>query len=316
MPHARFEKYVAIDKSEIELANEISELIQNYKRNYGDKRPLSIAVFGQPGSGKSFAVKQIALSLIGETSFLTYNVSQFERVSDLRHAFDEIRNASVKGQIPVVFWDEFDAGNYKWLKSFLAPMQDAVFSIDGGDYPFGRAIFVFAGGVNRTYEAFEKVSLTAASDKDLKSAKIPDFMSRLRGYLNVKDVQRGYKGDYQYLLRRAVIFRTAVQNHAPHLIGENHTTIDGAVTRAFLEAEEYLHGARSIEALVSMSSLQAATRFRPEHLPSAEQGKLHTKQGLRELARDIESNRAFPEQLTFSGEENLAATIPTLGDQP
>jgi hypothetical protein len=294
IPHTKFGKYTAVDRGEVEKANQVAELIRNYGLNRQDQRPLSLAVFGQPGSGKSFSVEQIAGAIMADSKVLTYNLSQIQDLRELKHPFDEIRHVSVRGQIPLVFWDEFDTHEYSWLKSFLAPMQDAVFASDGQVYPFGKAIFVFAGGMTRSFSEFldrhtEKDTNGSSFTEKARSEKIPDFVSRLRGYLDIKGVNPEI-GKLDYLVRRAIILRTALEKLAPHLIGsagDGMASIDQYVTRAFLTVPHYRHGARSIDALVGMSSLQTATRFGVEQLPSHEQMDLHTSTNLRLEAQEI-----------------------------
>jgi len=102
--------------------------IETYGENRRVDRPLSLAVFGQPGSGKSFAIKQLAEEIFGdEAKVFEFNLTQFREWGDLVLAFHLIRDAAAKGRIPFVFWDEFDTGGHKWLEHFLAPMQDADF---------------------------------------------------------------------------------------------------------------------------------------------------------------------------------------------
>jgi len=48
------------------------------------KRPLSVAVFGPPGSGKSFGITEIANSLLPDQIELReFNLSQFDSEGDL-----------------------------------------------------------------------------------------------------------------------------------------------------------------------------------------------------------------------------------------
>jgi len=67
-----------VDREEIERINEIRRLITSYRASEADRRPLSLAVFGPPGSGKSFAIKQVAQELFGRAqATFEFNLSQF-----------------------------------------------------------------------------------------------------------------------------------------------------------------------------------------------------------------------------------------------
>ena len=59
-------------------------MLEDYK-NGNDTQSLSIAVFGSPGSGKSFGIKQIAENLFSSNDMKsdTYNVSQFTDTEDM-----------------------------------------------------------------------------------------------------------------------------------------------------------------------------------------------------------------------------------------
>jgi hypothetical protein len=106
--------------------------------------------------------------------------------------------------VPLVFFDEFDAPlngtALGWLNWFLAPMHDGTFDA-GGPRILRRAIYVFAGGTAATYGEF-----SGRRDKAFVAAKGPDFVSRLRGYLDV----RGPNEPERRTLRRAAILCTAL----------------------------------------------------------------------------------------------------------
>ncbi len=72
-------------------------------------------------------------------------------------------------------------------KYFLAPMQDGVFRGKAADYSIGRAFFVFAGGTTASFAEF-KDRATGGSEADAKAAKLPDFVSRLQGFLDIQSI--------------------------------------------------------------------------------------------------------------------------------
>ncbi len=176
---------VTFDRVEIEGLRNIRKQVEFFVTFEKGTKPLNIAVFGPPGAGKSFIVKALAKSLFKNThivpEFLTFNLSQFRDSAGLPGAFHAIRDAVLNGKLPIVFWDEFDTDNYKWLKTMLAPMQDGVFQDAQETHPIGKAIFIFAGGVTYTMEHF----VENTKKKDSAELKIPDFLSRIQCYLNV-----------------------------------------------------------------------------------------------------------------------------------
>ena len=128
----------------------------------------------------------MAKSLLpGQIEAITFNLSQFDSPDDLLSALHQVRDVGLSGKIPLVFWDEFDTSLAEtplgWLRYFLAPMQDGKFQEGQISHPIGRAIFVFAGGTSASMAEFDK----GATSRTFESAKGPDFVSRLKGYINV-----------------------------------------------------------------------------------------------------------------------------------
>lgn len=287
VPKAIYGNYFTVDRTEIERINAVRSLILTYVNNPADTRPLSIAVFGKPGAGKSFAIKQLLKSLPGRySSPLTFNLSEFpdestEALRELQSALHQVRDQTITGRIPLVFWDEFDAGELKWLKQFLAPMQDAEFRVGNLVHPLGKAIFVFAGGTCHSYAQFQDKANVETDNKG------PDFVSRLRGHINIKGPNRDTPicpeedcdphEDPAHLIRRAIILRSQLQRTYPDLIDPQtgKAAVSESVVRGFLRVSQFRHGARSLESVLSMSQISGAAAFGSSQLPPEEQLLMH-----------------------------------------
>jgi len=274
----------SVDRVEIEALRGMAQIMSQYVRQYqtGErlKRPLSLAVFGPPGAGKSFVVTQIAKKLLpGASRTLEYNLSQFESATDLPPAFHEVRDAVLEQQLPLVFWDEFDTPlegrPLGWLRHFLAPMQDGQFREGPAFHPLGPAVFVFAGGTAATLDEFG----SGAAVPEPREAKLPDFVSRLRGYVNILGPNRISDDDVAYTLRRALLLRSLLLSKTPQIVdrrdGRDTVRMDRELVRAFVQIGTYLHGARSMEAIIDMSTLAGALRFERASLPTRGQLALH-----------------------------------------
>lgn len=282
VPLGIFGALLTVDRQEIESFRSIHSLVGEYLSQDRPKRPLSMAVFGAPGSGKSFGITQVAKSLApGKISVLEFNISQFGSPEDIIDALHQVRDIGLSGLIPLVFWDEFDTSLGEiplgWLRFFLAPMQDGAFREDQIVHPIGRAIFVFAGGTSTRMEEFGK----SLDIKIYRSSKVPDFISRLKGFVNILGPNpQGEPGsDPYYIIRRAIILRSILQRNAAHLFekksGVEKLNIDHGVLRAFLRISEYKHGIRSMESIGAMSQLAGKKVFERSSLPAEAQLNLH-----------------------------------------
>jgi len=306
VPIEQFHDLKTPDRKEIEAFHNIGGLIKEYCERRQQK-PLSIAVFGPPGAGKSFAVTEVASSARqDDIDSITFNLSQFKSPDDLIDAFHQIRDKALKGKIPLVFWDEFDTTfqiqPLGWLRYFLAPMNDGEFQEGQIIHPIGRSIFVFAGGTSHSIEDF----IANSGKEDYRSAKLPDFISRLKGSLNILGPNRQDVGphntDGTFIIRRAIILRSVFKRFAPQIVhsesGKKIIHIDPGLLRAFLLIKEYRHGARSIEAIVSMSRLAGKTTFERSSLPTEVQLNLHLDgREFYILMRQLEFDREALEKL-------------------
>ncbi len=269
VPVEIFGAWSSADRQEIEGVRSVNNAMKDYLEQKKFEKPMCVAVFGSPGAGKSFVVKEIARGLgIPEKAQLTFNLSQLESPDELQTAFSEIRDLNLKGILPLVFWDEFDsacAGQpLGWLRYFLAPMQDGEYTDHGTSRPLGGGIHVFAGATRHTFDEFQ----TGDNPED-RVAKKPDFISRLRAYINIRGINGNPNTieDRLYMIRRAFILRQYLEITAPQLLKNSEFAIEPGVLDAFLRVTKYTHGARSLENLIKMSSLADKRKFELSSLP-------------------------------------------------
>lgn len=264
------------DPAEIGPVLTLQTVMDSYVTKESFQRPLCIGVFGPPGSGKSFAVKEVA-KVIGKKfdqdpfDFFEFNLTQFAEPDEINSAIDLVRASVAKGKVPITFWDEFDCryGGYEfgYLRYFLPSMQDGVTYVHGIPYYIGRAIFVFAGGVKTSWQAMEEI-LSKSTPQELQQAKtlkIPDFMSRLRVVLDIdgidireellRDSASGEELDElrRILLKRAFIIAHQMDTHWKKAARKT----SGLLLRLLIA--NYKFGARSIEAVIEAS--RAAERL-------------------------------------------------------
>ena len=319
-PRACYGKLLTYDRREIEQYRSLYTLLRDYLQNPNPERPLSFAVFGPPGAGKSFGVKEVAASLKGqigckEAHAITFNLSLYQKPDELAAAFHLVRDKALEGKVPLVFFDEFDTAldrnDLGWLRCFLAPMQDGKFLDRGSEHPIGPAIFVFAGGTCGTFKEFN--SHANMDPAKFKAAKGPDFLSRLRAMLDIPSLNlplaaepepedpkdprsrliqppgtfdpygptEDFPSTPSILLRRASILACNLKKKAPGLErADGSFHVDAAILRALLLLPEFNHGNRSFEAILDMSHLVGADHFTPALLPAPAQLPLHANASL------------------------------------
>ncbi len=137
MPVETVGAWSSVDRAEIEnmrsMRGIMAEYVDAYRAGRRVKRPLSVAVFGPPGAGKSFAVKQVATALLpGQLRgdrvqpLAVLRRAASSRRPSTRPATPTLRSScrSCSGTSSTPPWRGVPLG---WLRHFLAPMQDGEF---------------------------------------------------------------------------------------------------------------------------------------------------------------------------------------------
>jgi Cdc6-like AAA superfamily ATPase len=230
-------------------------------------RPLSIAVFGPPGSGKTHVVKKIIQSAFHSTSgnfdqkcaFIEINMAQLSTPSDLVVSIEKAtQDAKIRGQFLVIFFDEFDckigSEQLGWLRFFLRIMEQAG----------APAVYVFAGGISHTYSEFsrEGISVNERERVDFKMLKGPDFVSRLRGHINILGPNKVDETDDGFIIRRSITLRSMFEQALRSMgivLSEGGPErspftdyVSEYIVSGMLDVGSYKHGARSMRALIDM----------------------------------------------------------------
>ena len=302
-PFMQLGRLQTFDKDEVERLANLAKLIGKYHDDPKWLTPLSIAVFGPPGAGKSFAVKQLMKTVnpaIKDSSVLTFNLAQFNSLELLTEAFHQVQDQVLFSEdVPLVIFDEFDSvfqgSELGWLKFFLAPMEDGIFRGQTSNYKVGRALFLFAGGTACTFDEFAgrgpvpkgSTAKAARTKREAirKAAKAPDFVSRLMAHLDVLGINRPEGSPLEKpgelirrRVRRATLLRSLLEEFAKPIIGANEPArISGPVIDAFLNDQvTYRNQARSMKAIVR-GSLLIGNQFLRASLPPRSMIELHAE---------------------------------------
>lgn len=304
---------------------QIKTMLEDYASREKVDHPLSIVVFGPPGSGKSFAVKEIVKSIQGKfVVSLSANLSQLTSTEELADAFHEAigeldkakerirelgkdnkktkerdkENSKIqkhpKAQrehedsskikellkvTPVFIFDEFDTAlngiSLGWLRWFLAPMQDGAFLHNSETVAIRKAVFIFSGGTAASFNEFEEHQ--QRDPIEYRNKKVPDFISRLRGFIDIQGINQL---ESDRAVRRAIVLNRLLDNRWPDRRGKHTFPIKPDLVEHLLSHVHFVHGVRSMEAILEMSSFGRHRKLGLEQLPDEELKKLHLSRGL------------------------------------
>lgn len=223
----------------VEDIKKVIRLLEGYHGDRTADRPLSIAVFGPPGSGKSTFVKKIITAVKGCSLVATENLTQHTNSETLAQVFVTAPDPSMT---PVYFFDEFDAARdgrpLGWLSWFLAPMEDGAVQVDGKAKEIGKAVFIFAGGTANSLDEFNQHA--QIDPENYRARKVPDFISRLSGSVDIGGLNE--LGD-ERIIPRALALR--------YQLKDDPTQLDEGQIRQVLTNGHFVHGNRSLRTLVA-----------------------------------------------------------------
>ena len=295
------------DPAEIDPVITLQNVMDSYVSRESFQRPLCLGVFGPPGSGKSFSVKEVARVIskkfaINPFEFFEFNMTQFTGPEEINSAIEPIRASVAKGKVPIVFWDEFDCRydghEFGYLRYFLPSMQDGVTYVHGTPYNIGRSIFAFAGGVKASWEDMEKL-LDPADPEALqraKTLKIPDFMSRLRVVLDIDGIElsdslftRSASQEQLEELRRVLLKRAFIIAHQMDTHWKKAARKTSGLLLRLLLAK-YQFGARSIEAVIEASGAADRLVYGLPELIAPSSARIHAEWRV-DLEREVDQIR-------------------------
>jgi hypothetical protein len=310
-PIGRFgenKEMIVLERYELESYRSV-QLLMEEAMTPENKSILSLAVFGPPGSGKSFVSRRIANSACAASNIkLSLETINLASISDSQQLTSKIDNAfntyikktkinKGKGKLQfIIFFDEFDCSindkNLGWLKSFLPMMQDGEFSPTYNthekyeNYPeeLNQPILIFAGGTSHAYSHFSRQDSSGDPEDKLRfvQAKGPDFVSRLRGHIDILGPTKTSELDEGYVIRRAILLRTAFLNRFRQfklISDDENTNLDKLLykplVRAMLTVSRYKHGARSMQAIIAMCGTLPGGRITAASMPPHTQLNMH-----------------------------------------
>jgi hypothetical protein len=278
IPLARFNRLVLFDRKEIQLFHTLRTQLEEYLV-VSQTKPLSIAMFGPRGSGKTFAALQVVETAAAGKKVrpLIFDLSEFKKPEDLVEAFHQIRDCALDGYTPFAYFKNFDISflesSFAWLPHLLPVMTNGWFFDGAVRRPIGRALLFFGTSAMRSFAAFRRHAEASLSQVD--SRAVHDFIGCLQGFVDMAGFNRGGVGDKMYLFQRAVVLHALLEEREPKLKSGDGINIEESVLSGLLLVSEYFQGIRSLKTVLAMSHVNNARHFSRSALPSETQLQLH-----------------------------------------
>lgn len=142
-------------------------------------------------------------------------------------------------------------------------------------------IYIFAGGTSHNYKDFSHMdgSFTPEQTAKFVTVKGPDFVSRLRGHIDILGPNRVDDYDDGYVIRRAILLRSILLErlNTQEQDKDLEYIVDPCIIRSLLRVSSYNHGSRSMRAIINMSNMIGGPEGRlvASTLPTLAQLNMH-----------------------------------------
>lgn len=173
--------YITLDWEHRNSILALKNAIAKYTEDKKAKRPFNVMLGAAPGSGKTHFIKCLTQDMYDyDIKPVTFNMACMESMNDLVQPLEEVRNAKVNDQLPLLFLDEFDSRNHQNYPVLLPLLWDGELKVGQRDLKVGKIIIVLAG-------SSPKLTETVESTKDMREEigqvpdKLPDLLSRING---------------------------------------------------------------------------------------------------------------------------------------
>lgn len=280
IPIAQFGELAALDRVEIESFRAMFNAINTYISSEQTK-PLNFGIFGGRGTGKSFAAVQVASSAAvangRQVQRFDIYLSPTSKKDDLVNALNAIRDCTLSGRLPIVYFNGFDNPieniPFGWLDYLLPPLLAGKFLDRGEIRHTGPAIFLLS---SLTVERFAELDIVIqGTENQTYARKLQELISCLHGHIDVRGFDCLDEADTIYPVRRAVALRHLLEEREPALQVSGRISIDQSVLDGLLLIPTYRHGYRSLKSIITMSNLTGKHHFERSSLPPSGQLRLH-----------------------------------------
>jgi ATPase family associated with various cellular activities (AAA) len=308
--------FICKNDSFIDEIEDLKEKMINYSNKSHAVRPLNISVVANPGSGKSYLIKQITKSIVTspETENIKLNASSITSLKDLIQVFLSVGEFITHGsKFPILFIDEVDSkiqGDYVYEK-LLGLMADGEFYDDGKPKEIKRFIlFTASSGSWDPIEDFEQITEPNLIDyptwKELKEkrikkylekadGKLKDFMDRVDYWLIVPPLSIAFRDTTDYFNNLKAVLFTMIKKHFPSI-----KQVEYSITHILASLLQSNVSVRQIEQILFMANINNEEIFSYSSLPQSTQNKFDSA---KEICENDLQNQNLPVDTKYEIQE-------------